>query len=125
MARVAHVALIPASHPLARKRSLRLHDLEALPAFLCFRRPDNPPLYDYFSALYRASGFRPPREEVAQGTVATLSQIAAGRGCTVMPRIVARRSHPGVVARRLLDEVHVDVALAARDDLEPALQEAP
>jgi DNA-binding transcriptional LysR family regulator len=124
IARVPHVALIPASHPLARKRALRLRELEALPAFLRFRRRENPPLYDHFSALYQASGFRPPREDVAQGTVATLSQIAAGRGCTVLPRIAARRSHPGVAARRLLDEVYVDVALAAADDLEPALQQA-
>jgi DNA-binding transcriptional LysR family regulator len=124
VARVPHVALVPAAHPLARKRALRLRDLEALPAFLRFRRRDNPPLYDHFSALYRASGFRPPHEDVAQGTVATLSQIAAGRGCTVMPRVAARRSHPGVAARRLLDEVYVDVALATADGLEPALQDA-
>ena len=124
IARVPHVALVPAAHPLARRRALRLRDLEALPAFLRFRRRDNPFLYDHFSALYSASGFRPPREDIAQGTVATLSQIAAGRGCTVMPRTAARRSHPGVVARRLLDEIYVDVALAAPDDLQPSLQEA-
>jgi hypothetical protein len=41
-----------------------------------------------------------------------------------MPRVAARRSHPGVAARRLLDEVYVDVALAVPDDLEPPLQEA-
>jgi len=124
VARVPHVALIPASHPLARKRALRLRDLEVLPAFLRFRRRDNAPLYDHFSALYQANGFRPPREEVAQGTVATLLQIAAGRGCTVLPRVAARRSHPGVAARRLIDDIHVEVALAAADDLEPTVQQA-
>lgn len=124
VARARHVALIPSGHPLARKRALRLRDLEALPAFLRFRRRENPPLYDHFSAQYEASGFRPPREEVAQGTVATLSQIAAGRGCTVMPRIAARRSHPGVAARRLLDQVYVDVVLATPEQLEPELQHA-
>lgn len=124
IARVPHVALIPAPHPLARKRALRLRDLEALPAFLRFRRRENPPLYDHFSALYQALGFRPPREEVAQGTVATLSQIAAGRGCTVMPKIVARRSHPGVAARRLLDGIHVDIVLATAEELESSLQAA-
>ncbi len=124
IARAHHVALIPASHRLARKRAIRMRDLEALPAFLRFRRRDNPTLYDHFSRLYRAIGFRPPREEAAQGTVATLSQIAAGRGCTVMPRIVARRSHPGVAARRLLDEVYVDIVLVTAEELEPSLQEA-
>lgn len=124
IARAQHVALIPTSHRLARKRAIRLRDLEALPAFLRFRRRDNPPLYDHFSRLYRESGFRPPREEVAQGTVATLSQIAAGRGCTVMPKIAARRSHPGVAARRLLDEIYVDIVLVTAEELEPSLQEA-
>ena len=41
-----------------------------------------------------------------------------------LPRVAARRSHPGVVARRLLDEIYVDVALAAPDDLQPSLQDA-
>jgi DNA-binding transcriptional LysR family regulator len=124
VARARHVALVPSGHPLARKRALRLRDLEALPAFLRFRRRDNPSLHDHFSALYESAGFRPPREEVAQGTVATLSQIAAGKGCTVMPRIVARRSHPGVAARRLLDDVHVDVVLAAPEHVDAGLQDA-
>jgi DNA-binding transcriptional LysR family regulator len=124
VARADHVALLPSAHPLSRKRALRLRDLEALPAFLRFRRRENPPLYDHFSALYEASGFRPPREEEAPGTIATLSQIAAGRGCTVMPRIAARRSHPGVAARRLLDPVYVDVVLATAEHLEPELQQA-
>jgi DNA-binding transcriptional LysR family regulator len=124
IARASHVALIPARHRLARKRALRLRDLQTLPAFLRFRRRDNALLYEHFSRLYQAAGFRPVHEEVAQGTVATLSQITAGRGCTVMPRIVARRSHPGVVARRLLDDVYVDVVLASAEGLDPALQEA-
>lgn len=124
IARVDHVALVPAGHPLARKRALRLSDLAALPPFLRFRRGESPRLHDHFSRQYEAAGFRPMREAPAQGTVATLSQIAASRGCTVMPRVAARRSHPGVAARRLLDELYVDVALAAREGLEPRVQDA-
>jgi len=124
VARVRHVALIPARHPLARKRALRLRDLEALPAFLRFRRRENPPLYDHFSAQYEAAGFRPPHEDAAQGTVATLLQIAAGRGCTVLPAVAARRSHPGVAARRLLDEVYIDIVLSAPERSPEPLHEA-
>lgn len=124
VARASHVAMIPAAHPLARKRALRLHDLVDMPPFLRFRRSDNPRLHDHFSRLYEAAGFRPAREALAQGTVATLSQIAAGRGCTVMPRVVAGRSHPGVAVRRLIDEIYVDVVLAVDERLDEALQVA-
>ncbi|MCE2968644.1 MAG: LysR family transcriptional regulator [Burkholderiales bacterium] len=124
IARVQHVALIPARHPLARKRALRLAALVAGPPLLRFRRSENPTLWDHFQRLYDAAGFRPAREEPAQNAAATLSQIAAGRGWTVMPAATARQCPSGVVARPLRDAVYVDAVLVAAPRLEPALQAA-
>ncbi len=121
VARVRHVAMLPADSPLARKRALRLRDLEALPAFLRFQKHLNPPLWSHFQRQYDALGFKPPRERNAPGSTATIAQIAAGRGCTLMPAAFARQRYPGVVARRLLDEISVDVHLVLAEGLEPAL----
>jgi DNA-binding transcriptional LysR family regulator len=122
--RLAHVALIPADSPLARKRALRLRDLLALPAFLRFPRRVNPALWMHYQRQYEAAGFHPAVEVEAPGTTATIAQIAAGRGCTLMPAALARQRYPGVAYRRLLDDVHVDVHLVFGEALEPELVEA-
>lgn len=121
LAKLPHVALVPAAHPLARKRALRLADLNALPAFFRFARRWSPTLWAHYQRLYDAVGFRPAREQPAQGSATVISQIAAGRGCTVMPQAFARQRQPGVAARRLLDDVHVEVHLVLAEQLPPAL----
>jgi len=124
VARLAHVAMIPASSALARKRALRLRELEALPAFLRFRKQQNPALWTHFQRLYDAAGFRPARELDAPGTSATIAQIAAGRGCTLMPAAFARQKYPGVAARRLLDDIYVELHLVLGERLEAPLAQA-
>ncbi len=119
VARVPHVALVPAISPLAKKRALRLRDLQGL-TFLRFPKRQNPALWAHFQRQYEAAGFHPPREAAAPGTTATISQIAAGRGATVMPAAFARQRHPGVVARQLLDEVFIEVHLVFADGLDEA-----
>lgn len=118
VARLRHVALIPSASPLARKRALRLRDLEALPAFLRFPKRQNPALWLHYQRQYEAHGFRPPVEAEAPGTTATLAQIAAGRGGTLMPAAMARQRYAGVACRRLLDEIGVEVHLVFSEGLE-------
>jgi DNA-binding transcriptional LysR family regulator len=124
VAQVRHVAMVPASSPLARRRALRLAELALLPAFLRFRRRENPALWDHLQRQYQAAGFQPARERPAPGTSETVAQIAAGRGGTVMPEAFARQKYPGVVARRLLDPVTIDVALVLAPGLEAPLRKA-
>lgn len=122
LARVPHVALVPAASPLAKKRALRLRDLQGL-TFLRFPKHQHPALWQHFQRQYEAAGFRPSREAAAPGSTATLSQIAAGRGATVMPAVFARQRLPGVAARRLLDEVFVEVHVVFADNLDEASAE--
>lgn len=124
VARLRHVVLVPSASPLARKRALRLRELEALPAFLRFAKRQNPALWMHYQRQYEAAGFRPAAEAEAPGTTATLALIAAGRGGTLMPAAMARQRYAGVACRRLLDEVSVDVHLVFADALEPGFVEA-
>lgn len=124
VARLRHVAVVPAGSALARKRALRLADLQAGPAFLRFPRRASPALWAHYQRQYEQLGFRPAQEIVAPGTTATIAQIAAGRGCTLLPAALARQRYPGVAYRRLLDEVTVDLHLAFAESLEPPLADA-
>lgn len=124
VARLQHVAVVPTGSPLARKRALRLADLQDGPPFLRFARRVNPALWNHYQRQYDALGFKPAREGDAPGTSATIAQIAAGRGCTLLPTVLARQRYPGVAYRRLLDPVTVDLHLVLRDGLPPALVKA-
>lgn len=124
VARLQHVAVVPAGSPLARKRALRLADLQQGPAFLRFAKRVNPALWTHYQRQYDALGFKPAREADAPGTSATIAQIAAGRGCTLLPTVLARQRYPGVAYRRLLDPVTVDLHLVLREGLAPALVKA-
>lgn len=124
VARLQHVAVVPAASPLARKRALRLADLQDGPVFLRFARRVNPALWTHYQRQYEALGFRPRREAEAPGTTATIAQIAAGRGCTLLPTALARQRYPGVAYRRLVDPVTVDVHLVLREGLDPTLVKA-
>lgn len=124
VARLRHVAVVPADSPLARRRALRLADLQDGPVFLRFAKRVNPALWMHYQRQYDALGFKPAREANAPGTSATIAQIAAGRGCTLLPTALARQRYPGVAYRRLLDEVSVDLHLVFSETLEPALVQA-
>ena len=71
--------------------------------------------------MQRALDGQPPQQAEAPGTTATLAQIAAGRGGTLMPAAMARQRYAGVACRRLLDDIGVDVHLVFSDALEPEL----
>ena len=124
VARLRHVAVVPADSPLARRRALRLADLQDGPVFLRFARRVNPALWAHYQRQYDVLGFKPAREAEAPGTTATIAQIAAGRGCTLLPTALAWQRYPGVAYRRLLDEVSVDLHLVFSETLEPALVQA-
>jgi DNA-binding transcriptional LysR family regulator len=121
--RERHVAFVPQSHPLARKKSIALNDLRQLPAFFRFRRAENPVLYDHFARQYEAAGFRHPEEVPGLGAMGLLAQIAAGRGGTIMPRAVAARPYPGVAAVDLRDEITIDLLFVVGPHVDLALRE--
>ena len=76
---------LPASHPLARKRQVRLADLQG-EALFWFGRALNPAYYDFcqpaFQALPRPPRFvpEPPEHHIL------LAQVAAGQGGALIPR---------------------------------------
>lgn len=96
------VAALPARHALAGAESVRLAAL-AGEAFILYRRPAGPGLYDGIVAACRAAGFTPVVTQEAPRLPSTLSLVAAGLGITIVPASMGRMGMEGVAFRPLRD----------------------
>jgi DNA-binding transcriptional LysR family regulator len=122
MVREGFVAVLPAGHRLATRKTLDLGDLGGEP-FVFFERARAPGLYDLIMRLLSRAGVEPVvRHEVnPMQTVAGL--VAAGFGISVMPASIQRIDVHGVVYRSLPTKHVVDIAFTHRtDDDSPALR---
>ncbi|MFD0938630.1 LysR family transcriptional regulator [Methylobacterium trifolii] len=97
------VAALPEQHRLAGGTGrIRLADLSE-EAFILYRRPSGPGLYDGIIAACRAAGFSPRVSQEAPRTVSTLSLVAAGLGVSIVPESMARLETNGIAYARLDD----------------------
>jgi DNA-binding transcriptional LysR family regulator len=98
------LAALPDGHRLARDDGPPL-PLAALAgeAFVLYRRPSGPGLYDAILAACRGSGFAPTVAQEAPRLPATLSLVAAGLGVSVVPASMRRLAAVGVAYRALCD----------------------
>ncbi len=96
------LAALPAAHPLARSASKPL-TLAALSdeAFILYRRPVGPGLYDAIISACREAGFSPIVGQEAPRILSTLNLVAAGLGISIVPASLTRMQMDGVVYRRL------------------------
>jgi DNA-binding transcriptional LysR family regulator len=96
------LAALPMGHPLADKTDKPL-PLAALAgeAFILYRRPAGPGLYDAILASCRRAGFSPAVAQEAPRLPATLSLVAAGLGISIVPASMRRIGGDGIVYRTL------------------------
>lgn len=95
------VCALPAAHPLAGRKEIRLQALKNEP-FVLFPRHFSPAYHDRIIAMCVAAGFTPHvRYEVrANATVAAL--VAAGFGVAIVPQSVGRVAIDGLQFRPLV-----------------------
>jgi DNA-binding transcriptional LysR family regulator len=119
--REPYVAVLPASHVLARKRRLRVSDLRWEP-FIFFARRMGPLAFDRTMACCEQHGFRPNIVQEAPQWPTLVRLVAAGLGVSLAPACVSHVALPGAVYR----DVHatcrttVDLAAKAGNDQIPA-----
>jgi DNA-binding transcriptional LysR family regulator len=96
------VAALPVGHALTVESAtpLAISDL-AREAFVLYRRPAGPGLYDAILAACRAAGFSPALAQEAPRLTATLSLVAAGLGVSVVPASMQRLGGEGIIYRAL------------------------
>jgi DNA-binding transcriptional LysR family regulator len=89
---------LPAAHPLAKQKVIRLKSLAAEP-FVQFHRQGAPGLFDEVIGVCRRAGFSPRivNEPNFMATVMTL--VECGLGVSLIPRCVRSLNRPQVVIR--------------------------
>jgi DNA-binding transcriptional LysR family regulator len=96
----SYEAILPAGHPLSKRRRLALADLAEEPwvcsTSMCGCRRIT-------ESVCREAGFEPRVAFEADETLAAQALVAAGVGVTLLPRLALTTVHPGVVARTLTD----------------------
>ncbi|MBI4623724.1 MAG: LysR family transcriptional regulator [Verrucomicrobia bacterium] len=92
--------LLPAAHPLARRRALRLRDLVATP-FVLFPRAHNPGFYDRILAAFASADVTPRIAEEVWPRANGIGLVRAGLGATFMTPSEAQHLPPEVTFRPL------------------------
>jgi DNA-binding transcriptional LysR family regulator len=92
--------LLPAVHPLARRRTLRLRDFAAVP-FVLFPRTHNAGFYDRILAAFAAAGVTPRIAEEVWPRANGVGLVRAGLGATFMTPSEAQHLPPEIAFRKL------------------------
>jgi DNA-binding transcriptional LysR family regulator len=92
--------LLPAEHPLARAKKLRLRDLGATP-FVMFPRAHNPGFYDRVLAAFAQAAVTPRIADEVWPRANAIGLVRAGLGATFMAPSEAKQLPDEVVFRSL------------------------
>ncbi|GMA17188.1 LysR family transcriptional regulator [Deinococcus metallilatus] len=111
------VAALPAGHPLARRRRLRIADLRD-ERFVFFPRHLRATYFDQVMRWCSGAGFTPNVVQEAIEIPTLLSLVAAGVGVFLPIQFFERLSLPGVVYRPLEDAPLIDIVAVWRREEE-------
>jgi DNA-binding transcriptional LysR family regulator len=115
-----YVAVLPESHPLTRKRSLRVADLRDEP-FVFFARRMGLLAFDRTMACCEASGFRPNIVQEAPQWPTLVRLVGAGLGVSLAPACVATVDIPGAVYRDVNSGCRTTIDMAIKSGSEKVL----
>src|SRR6202522_693311 len=108
-----YVAVLPETHSLARKRSLRVRDLRKEP-FILFARRMGPLAFDRTVACCEQNGFRPNIVQDAPQWPTLVRLVAAGLGVSLAPSCVANVAIPGEIYREVRAACRTTVDLGVK-----------
>ncbi|APW41767.1 LysR family transcriptional regulator [Rhodoferax saidenbachensis] len=115
--RLPMVVAMRSSHPLAKRKVVRLTDL-ALESVFWFERARQPAFYDHCQHIFNRYGFAPPKLREPADHHVLLAEVAGGRGMALLPKSFIGLRRAGVVYRALAegDELAVGIGLATPKD---------
>ncbi|MGW7551751.1 LysR family substrate-binding domain-containing protein, partial [Streptomyces rimosus] len=116
------VAVLPAAHPLAAQRTVKLADLADLP-FVLLPRAVGPQLYDQITGLCVGAGFTPRITQHAVEWQTVCALVKTGLGVSLAPASIRRIRLEGVAFRTIApDTARTRVAVAwRRNDENPLI----
>jgi DNA-binding transcriptional LysR family regulator len=119
--REPYVAVLPAAHALARKRTLHVGDLRKEP-FIFFARRMGPLAFDRTIACCERSGFRPNIVQEAPQWPTLVRLVGAGLGVSLAPACVANVAIPGAVYRDVHAAIRTAVDLGIKSGSDSVLR---
>ena len=93
---------LPSGHPLARKRRVRLADLQALPVYW-FERSRQPAFFDHCQQVYARHGYAPVFLREPPDHHVLLGEVAAGKGAALLAQSFRALRLAGVAYRPLAE----------------------
>jgi DNA-binding transcriptional LysR family regulator len=105
------VAVLPARHPLARKRHLNLGDLETM-FFVGMSERTHPGFREWLNRTCQQAGFTPRVLQDAELETALMTFVAEGLGVTLAREHIKKLPHPGVIFRPLAPGLKSDYCIA-------------
>ncbi|HWO39558.1 MAG TPA: LysR family substrate-binding domain-containing protein, partial [Candidatus Acidoferrum sp.] len=117
------VLLLPASHPRATKRSLRLEELQDS-NFVMYTRKLASGFHDRILGIINSAGFSPHVVQEAGEMYTLISLVASGLGVAIAPASIQLHHTRGVVVRPLPNDLPFsEISLAANSsNLSPCTQ---
>jgi DNA-binding transcriptional LysR family regulator len=110
------VLVIPSSHPLAKRKSVRLREL-AGQDFVMYERTYAPGFHDLIFGMLSDARIVPNVCQTAGEIPTLVSLVASGMGITILPASVLKRYIAPVVAREILDRIpmsEIGIAVSKR-----------
>jgi DNA-binding transcriptional LysR family regulator len=111
LARHKAVAILPAKHPLARKKRVHLTDLKPM-FFVGMSEKTHPGFREWLNEICRPAAFTPRILQDAEIEPALMTFVAEGFGVSIAREQIKSVPHPGVVFRPLHPVVRTDYYIA-------------
>ena len=115
------VAVLPAAHPVARRRRLSLAALAGEP-FVFLPRRLSPAIYDRLTACCTAAGFVPRIAQEATQWQTILALVEAGMGVSIVPAGVQKFGWRGVTTLPIPGAETTILACRREEELSPAAE---
>jgi DNA-binding transcriptional LysR family regulator len=98
------VVAVPAAHPLARLKQLRLRQLAGQP-FIMYERRFAPGYYDQIASILTRAGIVPEVVQTAGEMPTLVSLVDSGLGIALLPKSALTRKPDGVKVCTILDRI--------------------
>ena len=115
IARSRTLAVLPETHPLARKRQVKLAELKTL-FFVGMSEKTHPGFRNWLSQTCQKAGFTPRILQDAELEPSRMTFVAEGLGVSLAREHIKKLPHPGVVLRPLWPPVKSDYCIAWNRD---------
>jgi DNA-binding transcriptional LysR family regulator len=115
------VLVVPASHPLAVRKKVRLSEVSGQD-FVMYDRTHAPGFHDLVFGILRNAGIVPNVRQTAGEMPTLISLVAAGMGISILPESAVKHNVAAVVSCAITDAIPLsEIGLAANKDSDGAV----